>query len=317
MISTPYILFFPTAAVPPPAATAVTMATKARPPPPPKPKSPAKSTGGIAAAAITSHNGNGLTAAHISADGTNANSTGTNNGTSGQQHNGTAVTPAASLPPPGDQESVVMTPRGKTATSTVILIERQLVERIGERQHVAGGQHAGIIINKDELAERRSDRLQPQLSLEFRVFLVSAQTGEHSQESRALRFWFRDWLSDGDRQAHVAQDFFRELVAPKEFPRSEHPRTHELYPPILFYIHEFFSDYVGFITKIMKLMQKGYNEIQALEVELRILEQTSAPPSRPRKHSFLFSHFQYLHLQLCSTCIFHCNRKRIVNAFHK
>lgn len=33
----------------------------------------------------------------------------------------------------------------------------------------------------------------------------------------------------------------------------------------------------------MKLLQKGYNEIQALEVELRILEQTSAPPSRPRK----------------------------------
>lgn len=43
------------------------------------------------------------------------------------------------------------------------------------------------------------------------------------------------------------------------------------------------ADYVGFIKKIMKLMQKGYNEIQALEVELRILEQTSAPPSRPRK----------------------------------
>lgn len=33
----------------------------------------------------------------------------------------------------------------------------------------------------------------------------------------------------------------------------------------------------------MKLLQKGYNDIQALEVELRILEQTSAPPSRPRK----------------------------------
>lgn len=43
------------------------------------------------------------------------------------------------------------------------------------------------------------------------------------------------------------------------------------------------ADYVGFIKKIMKLLQKGYNEIQALEVELRILEQTSAPPSRPRK----------------------------------
>lgn len=45
----------------------------------------------------------------------------------------------------------------------------------------------------------------------------------------------------------------------------------------------FFTDYVGFIKKIMKLLQKGYNEIQALEIELRILEQTSAPPSRPRK----------------------------------
>lgn len=45
-------------------------------------------------------------------------------------------------------------------------------------------------------------------------------------------------------------------------------------------------DYVGFIKKIMKLLQKGYNEIQGLEVELRILEQTSAPPSRPREYFF-------------------------------
>lgn len=45
-----------------------------------------------------------------------------------------------------------------------------------------------------------------------------------------------------------------------------------------------FLDYVGFIKKIMKQMQKGYNEIQALEIELRILEKTSAPPSRPRKY---------------------------------
>lgn len=44
------------------------------------------------------------------------------------------------------------------------------------------------------------------------------------------------------------------------------------------------TDYVGFIKKIMKLMQKGYNEIQSIEIELRILEQTSAPPSRPREY---------------------------------
>lgn len=192
------------------------MATKARPPPPPKPKSPAKSA---AAVSVASHNGNGLTAAHIT-DTTAVVSA--NNGTA---HN---IASATSTPPPRDHESVVMTPRGKTATSTVILIERKLVESIGDRQHVAGGQHTGIIINKDELGERRSDHQQPQLSLEFRVFLVSAQTGEHSQESRSLRFWFRDWLTDGDRQAHVAQDFFRELVAPKEFPRSEYGLDEDL-----------------------------------------------------------------------------------------
>lgn len=53
-----------------------------------------------------------------------------------------------------------------------------------------------------------------------------------------------------------------------------------------FYSHQFtsLSDYVGFIKKVMKQMQKGYNEIQALEIELKILETTSAPPSRPRKY---------------------------------
>lgn len=179
-----------------------------RPPPPPKPKSPAKPTAGADAAA---HNGNGHTAA-LTTTTSNGNGTGDS-----AAHSHTT----SSTPPSLDHESVVMTPRGKTATSTVILIERKLVERIGDRQHVAGGDHAGIIINKDALGDRRSDLLAPQLSLEFRVFLVSAQTGEHSQESRSLRFWFRDWLLDGDRQAQVAQDFFRELVAPKEFPRGE------------------------------------------------------------------------------------------------
>lgn len=164
-----------------------------------------------------------------------------------------------SLPP--EDEQVVMTPRGKTATSTVLLIERKLIAEVGDRTHIAGGEHRGIVINKDQVKDQKSVKTPPQLSLEFRVFLVSANTGQHSQESRTLRFWYRDWLRDGEVQAHVAQNFFRELVTPQEFPR----------------------DYVGFIKKIMKLLQRGYNEIQAVEIELRILEQTSAPPSRPRK----------------------------------
>lgn len=67
----------------------------------------------------------------------------------------------------------------------------------------------------------------PKLSLEFRVFLVSAQTGKHTQESRILRFWFRvlelsisNGTSNDAEEAAVAQDFFRELVSPQEFPRG-------------------------------------------------------------------------------------------------
>lgn len=63
------------------------------------------------------------------------------------------------------------------------------------------------------------DTSPAQLSLEFRVFLVSAQTGKHTQESRTLRFWFAHTLTDTE-QASVAQEFFRELVSPQEFPRG-------------------------------------------------------------------------------------------------
>lgn len=65
----------------------------------------------------------------------------------------------------------------------------------------------------------------------------------------------------------------------------------------------------------MKLLQKGYNEIQALEVELRILEQTSAPPSRPRKlrvflkilqfSSLIRSHFSFPLYFQTSFLLFH------------
>ncbi|XP_050081365.1 uncharacterized protein LOC126568778 isoform X1 [Anopheles maculipalpis] len=170
-----------------------------------------------------------------------------------------ALVPVPSQTP--DEEQVVMTPLGKTNTSTVLLIERKLIQSVGERTHVAGGDHRGIIINKTAEEQSNRQREPAQLSLEFRVFLVSANSGQHSQESRRIKFWFRPWLTSEDVQAQVAQDFFRELVSPKEFPR----------------------DYVGFIKKIMKLLQKGYNEIQAIEIELRILEQTSAPPSRPSR----------------------------------
>ncbi|XP_039959452.1 uncharacterized protein LOC120774133 isoform X3 [Bactrocera tryoni] len=232
----------------------------APPPPPPKPNK--------SGAIYDSHaaNGNGTYAANGNGNGSVGGSRSgsisslTDNQGSLQRHsqnvNGRST---CHTPPRTDREQVVMTPKGKTANSTVILIERKLVDEINERVHVAGGDHTGIIINKDTVSGQKSELLPAQLSLEFRVFLVSANTGKHSQESRTLRFWFRQWLRSDEKQAQIAQDFFKELVSPKDFPR----------------------DYVGFIKKIMKLLQRGYDEIQSLEIELRILEETAEPPSRP------------------------------------
>lgn len=42
-------------------------------------------------------------------------------------------------------------------------------------------------------------------------------------------------------------------------------------------------DYVGFIKKIIKLMQHKYTSIKKLEVELKQLEEPVSLPTRPRK----------------------------------
>lgn len=74
-------------------------------------------------------------------------------------------------------------------------------------------QHFGIFLVTNGVPE------PAQLCLEFRVFLVSAQTGKHKQESRTLQFWFSESLPNSD-QPSIAQEFFRELVSPQEFPRG-------------------------------------------------------------------------------------------------
>lgn len=203
------------------------MATVIPPPPPPKPvKSHQQkqatninsNNNYVVSSSTTSHNGNGLLSSAAA-----TTTTAESNFINGTTTNGSSSSSSSSTPPSLDRENVVMTPRPRSSTnnSTIILIERKLIEEIGDRQHVAGGDHTGIIINKDALNEQKSINTPAQLSLEFRVFLISANTGQHSQESRSLRYWFRPWLIDDDKQAHVAQDFFTELVKPKEFPRGK------------------------------------------------------------------------------------------------
>ncbi|XP_043667705.1 uncharacterized protein LOC122628905 isoform X1 [Vespula pensylvanica] len=165
-------------------------------------------------------------------------------------------------------EHIVMTPKCKTGNSTTLIIERQALEPPTENGndnvHVAGGDHKGIVINKQAINVTNGEISSPHLCLQFRVFLVSTQTGKHTQESRTLEFWFCDTCSETE-QPTVAQEFFRELVAPQEFPR----------------------DYVGFIKKIIKLMQHKYSSIKKLEVELKQLEEPISLPTRPSRTGYL------------------------------
>lgn len=49
------------------------------------------------------------------------------------------------------EEKVVMTPKCKTANSTTLVVERKAVEpEASDKIHVAGGDHTGIIINKEK-----------------------------------------------------------------------------------------------------------------------------------------------------------------------
>ncbi|KAG6450888.1 hypothetical protein O3G_MSEX006840 [Manduca sexta] len=151
------------------------------------------------------------------------------------------------------EEKVIMTPKCKTANSTTLVVERKAVEpEASDKIHVAGGDHTGIIINKEKVYE--NGVTEPcHAQLEFYVYLVSGTTGTHTREARALRFWFKPQMPPSERP-YEAQAFFRELVSPQDFPK----------------------DYVGFIKKIMKLMQHKYYQLKLLEVELR--QEGCGPP---------------------------------------
>lgn len=153
------------------------------------------------------------------------------------------------------EEKVVMTPKCKTANSTILVVERKAVEpEASDKIHVAGGDHTGIIVNKENVFE--NGVTEPfHAQLEFYVYLVSGSTGSHTREARALRFWFKPQTLASERP-YEAQAFFRELVSPHDFPK----------------------DYVGFIKKIMKLMQLKYHQLKLLEIELRQEDCGTPPP---------------------------------------
>ncbi|XP_040570406.1 uncharacterized protein [Lepeophtheirus salmonis] len=157
------------------------------------------------------------------------------------------------------EERIVMTPKKKTAKSTTILMERKSVlANNNGKVHVAGGENAGIIVNKQ--IDSACNETSRHLFLEFRVFLRNAATNKYTQEKRVLSFWFNNQLPEKKRTGN-AQEFFKRLVSPVDFPR----------------------DYVGFIKKIMKLMQNHFSSILQIEVEMTQEKEMDQLPNQPTK----------------------------------
>ena len=63
------------------------------------------------------------------------------------------------------------------------------------------------------------DQSPSHLSLQFRVFLRNAATKRYTQEKRVISYWFKVAFSPM-QQASAAQDFFKQLVSPTDFPRG-------------------------------------------------------------------------------------------------
>lgn len=198
-------------------------------------------------------------------------------------------------------DQVMMTPLKKEMDSTILRVERLPPTEATEGgggdgdRHVAGGQHQGIIINK-QLASLDSARGPCDLRLSFKVFLVNAITQIHQQELRELRFWFDNSvasakalspskLTNGNSsdtymaRMQCAQAFFRALVNATDFPKS----------------------YVAFITKLMKIMQnRVYRPLVQIELEVRLLDEPFNRPSSSN-NSRKYSSRQYS-IDPCSAC---------------
>ena len=119
-----------------------------------------------------------------------------------------------------------MTPKKKTRNSTTLMMERKIVLPDGKdgKVHIAGGSNAGIVVNKDGAATSTGTNGDggdnpAHLFLEFRVFLVNASTKRFTQEKRRISFWFKEAFPESQR-AYAAQEFFKKLVSPIDFPRG-------------------------------------------------------------------------------------------------
>ncbi|XP_014670755.1 PREDICTED: uncharacterized protein LOC106811582 isoform X3 [Priapulus caudatus] len=160
---------------------------------------------------------------------------------------------------PASEDKIILTPIKKGQKSTTLVMERtKKLADTSKVLHVGGGAHHGIVINRDVTKDSGSVEVAPHdLQLQFKVFLQDTAKHETllTQEQRILRFWYVPDMSEAEQMIDT-HEFFKELIRPDEFPK----------------------DYVGFIKKIMKMMQQRYVKIRKIECEMTQLEDLVEPP---------------------------------------
>ncbi|PAV83065.1 hypothetical protein WR25_02594 isoform A [Diploscapter pachys] len=140
---------------------------------------------------------------------------------------------------------VYLTPIRQSPTHNAAIIHRSLEIDESSAFHVAGGEHTGIIINKQP--EKAPDMSEPDISLSFSVWLNSRSENSTTQEKRILNFVMSSGIPDDEGKALV-HDFFKQLMT--GFPK----------------------DYVSFLKRMMTMLLKGFRGIESLAVEFQLVD---------------------------------------------
>lgn len=158
-----------------------------------------------------------------------------------------------------EQPYVVMTP---LTFETIKTIRFERAKHIDDSlvYHIAGGQHSGIIVNKECKVKSECTDI-PEMQLEFMCVMYNNRTSETHAENRRLKFWFFKSTQHFDR-LDESYEFFRELIDPGSFPR----------------------DYAGFIKKILKQLHgSAYSRLRRVDLDIIPLdknEQDALVPER-------------------------------------
>lgn len=201
----------------------------------------------------------------------------------------------------GQHDYILFTPYPVEPGHTLITIARIPAadwrpELKSSAAHIAGGDNAGIIINKpasimdyNRIQASQKERQQPpNAKMSFKVFLMNSETGKVSLEHRTLRFWLdsspvmtnkkRPSVVNSNNNGNDQDEFDAYRGARESYFANLKQESSQLAQAYFRKLlgsksnDEFPKSYVNFIMKLMRLLkEQQFLKIVKMEVELRQL----------------------------------------------